>query len=208
MRVVADRRNLISSALALEWITVGWMVVEGAVALITGIAAHSTTLVAFGADSVIELFSAFVLLWRLNVELRRGAEFSDVTEERAARTAGGLLFVLAAYVVVSAVWSLWTRAGESFSPLGLAVSVVAIPAMYFLAKAKIRVADGLGSRALRADAAESISCGYLSVVVVLGLLADVALHAWWVDGVTSLAIVYFLVKEAREAWSGDTCCDD
>lgn len=208
MRVVADRRNLISSALALEWITVGWMVVEGAVALITGIAAHSTTLVAFGADSVIELFSAFVLLWRLNVELRRGAEFSDVTEERAGRTAGGLLFVLAAYVVVSAVWSLWTRAGESFSPLGLAVSVVAIPAMYFLAKAKIRVADGLGSRALRADAAESISCGYLSVVVVLGLLADVALHAWWVDGVTSLAIVYFLVKEAREAWSGDTCCDD
>jgi len=181
MEVAGDRRSLISSALTLEWITVAWMVVEGAVALISGIAAHSTTLVAFGADSVIELLSAFVLLWRLHVEVRRGVQFSDVTEERAARIGGGLLFALAAYVVINAAWSLWTRTGETFSPLGLVVSVVAIPAMYFLAKAKSRVAERLGSRALRADAAESLTCGYLSAVVVLGLLADLVFRAWWVE---------------------------
>lgn len=80
--------------------------------------------------------------------------------------------------------------------------------MYLLAKAKIRVADALSSRALKADAAESLTCGYLSTVVVVGLVADLVFRAWWVDGVTSLAIVYFLVKEGREAWSEDGCCDD
>ncbi len=78
--------------------------------------------------------------------------------------------------------------------------------MYMLSKAKIYVADGLGSRALRADAVEAITCGYLSIIVVVGLLAQVLFRAWWVDGVTSLAIVYFLVKEGREAWAGDDCC--
>lgn len=184
----------------LEWFTVAWMIVESIVALFSGIVAHSITLVAFGADSVIELGSAFLLLWRLDVEVRRGAAFSEVAEKRAARVGGALLFILASYVVLSAAWSLWERTGETFSPLGLAVSLIAIPTMYVLAKAKIRTAEGLGSRALRADAAESITCGYLSAVVVIGLLADLVFHAWWVDGVTSLAIVYFLVKEGREAW--------
>lgn len=207
MEISHNRRTLVSRAFILEWFTVGWMVVEAAIAVFAGIASHSITLVAFGADSVIELVSAFVLLWRLNVEVRRGAEFSQNAEERASKIGGILLFALAAYVVASAAWSLWTRTGEEFSPLGFVVSLVAIPTMYALAKAKIRVADGLDSRALKADAAESLTCGYLSAVVVVGLLADLALKGWWVDGVTSLAIVYFLVKEGREAWSGDDCCD-
>lgn len=208
MQAVGDRSALIARAFLLEWFTVAWMVVEAAVALSAGIAAHSITLVAFGADSVIELISAFVLLWRLRVEVRLGRAFSEAAEQRAARIGGALLFALAAYVVASAAWSLWTRQGETFSPLGLAVSLVAIPTMYVLAKAKIRIAERLGSRALRADAAESLTCGYLSAVVVIGLLADLAFRAWWVDGATSLAIVSFLVKEGREAWSGDDCCGD
>jgi divalent metal cation (Fe/Co/Zn/Cd) transporter len=208
VQAVGDRSALIARAFLLEWFTVAWMVVEAAVALSAGIAAHSITLVAFGADSVIELISAFVLLWRLRVEVRLGRAFSEAAEQRAARIGGALLFALAAYVVASAAWSLWTRQGETFSPLGLAVSLVAIPTMYVLAKAKIRIAERLGSRALRADAAESLTCGYLSAVVVIGLLADLAFRAWWVDGATSLAIVSFLVKEGREAWSGDDCCGD
>ena len=88
------------------------------------------------------------------------------------------------------------------------VALLAIPSMTVLARRKIAVATQLGSRAIRADAAESITCGWLSVVVVVGLLADLAFGAWWVDAVTSLAIVWFVVKEAREAWSGEDCCDD
>jgi Cation efflux family len=120
------------------------------------------TLVAFGIDSVIELTSAIVLMWRLNVELRQGAAFAEATEERASKIAGALLFALAVYVVVSASLSLWHRQGSDFSTVGLVLVAVAIPAMYALSRAKLRVAKELGSRALRADAAEAITCGYLS----------------------------------------------
>jgi len=204
----SPRVALIRRAFTLEWLTLGWMSIEAAIAIGAGVVAHSLTLVAFGIDSVIELASAVVLIWRLNVELRRGASFSEVAEERAKKIAGMLLFALAAYVVVSAAASLWSRHEAEFSAAGLAVSLVAIPAMYALSRAKLRVADGLGSRALRADAAEAITCGYLSFVVVIGLLAQLLFRAWWVDGVTSLAIVYFLIKEGREAWEGDKCCGD
>jgi divalent metal cation (Fe/Co/Zn/Cd) transporter len=79
--------------------------------------------------------------------------------------------------------------------------------MYVLSRQKLAVAEQLGSRALRADAIESITCGWLSSVVVIGLLAQLAFRAWWVDSAASLAIVYFLIKEGREAWNGGECCD-
>ena len=116
-------------------------------------------------------------------------------------------FTLAAYIVGGAAWSLWTRHGEAFSLPGLIVAFLAMPIMTLLARRKIAIATQLGSRAMRADAAESIICGWLSLVVVVGLLADLMLGAWWVDAVTSLVIVGFVVKEAREAWSGEDCCD-
>lgn len=202
-----SRHSLIHKAFALEWFTVAWMSVEAAVALYSGLRAHSLTLVAFGVDSGIELTSAFVLIWRLDVELKRGSEFSEDAEERASRIGGVLLFSLALYVVVAAGWSLWHRQGEEFSLVGLILALVAIPTMYLLSKRKIAVADQLRSSALRADAMESLTCGYLSFVVVIGLVAQVSLHAWWVDGLTSLGIVYFLVKEGREAWEGGDCGD-
>jgi divalent metal cation (Fe/Co/Zn/Cd) transporter len=165
------------------------MVVEAVVALVSGILAGSVTLVAFGADSVIEVFSALVLIRRLTVELRQGHGFAEAAETRAQQIAGGLLFLLAAYVVASAGWSLWHRTGQEFSLPGLVVALVAIPAMYTLARQKLNIAQRLGSRALKADAVEAITCGYLSFAVVTGLSAQVLFHAWWVDGVTSLAIV-------------------
>jgi len=201
------RAALIRRAFALEWITVAWMTIEASVAIGSGILSHSLTLVAFGIDSVIELSSAGILMWRLTVEIKQGREFSEAAEERASKIAGALLLALALYVVGSALWSFWHRQGAEFSVPGLLVALVAIPTMYMLSKAKIRVADGLGSRALRADAVEAITCGYLSIVVVVGLVTQALFHAWWVDGVTSLAIVYVLVKEGREAWQGDECCD-
>lgn len=200
-----ERGALVRAAFRLEWLTLAWMVVEAAVAIGAGLAARSLLLLAFGIDSVIELVSAGVLLWRLSVELRRGREFSEAAERAASRVGGVLLYALAAYVVVAAAFSLWQRRGAEFSVPGLALTLAAIPIMYFLARRKIAIADRLGSRALRADAVESIACGWLSLVVVLGLLAELAFGAWWTDAVASLAIVYFLVKEGREAWEGDEC---
>jgi len=117
------------------------------------------------------------------------------------------LFALAAYVVAAAGWSLLTRRGASFSWPGLIISVAAIPVMWVLSRRKLRVAEALGSPALGTDAVESITCGWLSFVVVIGLLAQLTLGMWWVDAVTSLAIMWLLVKEGWEAWKGDDCSD-
>ncbi len=202
----AERAVFIRDAFRLEWLSIAWMVIEGAVAIASGIIARSVLLVAFGIDSVIELASASVLVWRLSVELHHGRVFSEAAERHARRVAGGLLFVLSLYVVVAAAVGLWRHAGAESSTSGIILAVAAIPIMYLLARRKLAVAQQLGSRALRADAIESITCGWLSFVVVLGLVAQLALGAWWIDSLASLAIVYFLIKEGREAWEGDECC--
>lgn len=190
----------------LEYISIAWMAIEAGVAFYSGMRANSVSLLAFGVDSVIELLSAGVLIWRLSVELRHGEAFAESAERAASRIAGGLLFVLAFYVVTAAAWKLWTQTGEAFSWPGLIVTGLAIPVMYTLARGKIAVADALGSRALRADAMESVTCGWLSIVVLVGLVVQALTGAWWVDAVTSLGIVWFLVKEGREAWTGEDCC--
>jgi len=202
-----ERTVLIRQAFRLEWLTVAWMVIEALVAIGSGVNAGSLTLTAFGLDSVIELISAAVLIWRLTEELRRGEEFSKHAERIASRSGGALLFVLAAYIVLGAAWSLWTHHGGEFSLPGLIVAAVAMPIMYVLARKKVNVARRLGSRAMRADAIESMTCGWLSLVVVVGLVANLVLGAWWIDAVTSVGIVWFVMKEAREAWSGEDCCD-
>lgn len=200
----AARPDLVRRALRLEWFTGAWMLIEAAVAIASGIAAHSLSLIAFGADSLIELASAGVLLWRLDVEMGQAAEFPEGIEPQASRIGGALLYSLAAYVVASASYGLWLREGQEFSTPGLVLALVAIPTMLWLAKAKMRVADQIGSRALRADAVESITCGYLSGVVVLGLIAQLVMSRWWwLGSVASLTIVVLLVKEAREAWEAE-----
>lgn len=198
--------ELVKRAFVLEWITIGWMVIEATIAIWTGVSARSLMLIAFGADSVIELVSAGVLLWRISVELEKRDEFPEQVERQASRIGGVLLLALALYVILSGGWNLWTHKSSEFSAVGLTISVLAIPIMYFLSKAKMKIADDIGSKALRTDAVESITCGYLSFVVVVGLLAQLVLRAWWIDSVASLGIVYFLIKEGREALVTDECC--
>ena len=191
----ADRSDMIREAFRLEYVTLAWMSLEAVVAIGSGLAAQSLVLVAFGLDSLIELASAGVLVWRLTVELRHGQKFAEAAEQRAARIGGALLFALAAYVVLAAGWKLWQRTGGEFSLPGLVLSLLSM-------------ADALGSRALRTDAVESITCGWLAFVVVAALAAQFATGLWWIDPVASLGIVWFLVREGREAWSGDECCHD
>jgi len=203
-----DRAALVRHAFTLEWMTVGWMMVESVAAIVAAVTARSLSLLAFGIDSFIELISGCVLLWRLIVELKHGQAFSEQAERAASRIGGSLLFALALYVVASAALSFWWRRGQEFSLLGLAVTVIAIPIMWWLSRRKLAIAKELSSPSLRTDAMESITCGYLSGAIVIGQLAQLVLGAWWVDGVTSLAIVYFLVKEGLEAWEDSECCAD
>src|SRR5215469_15063524 len=115
--------------------------------------------------------SAAVLLWRLNVELRHDQSFAENAEKAASRIGGALLFLLAVYVVAAASWKLWKQQGAEFSLPGFLVSVLAIPIMYVLSRRKLELAPKLGSHALRADAIEGITCGWLAFVVVAALAA-------------------------------------
>jgi divalent metal cation (Fe/Co/Zn/Cd) transporter len=138
------RADLVRAAFVLEWLTLAWVILEAALGIWASVSAHSVSLMAFGADSVIEAISACLLLWRLNVELREGQAFSEDAERKASKIGGILLFALAVYVVVSAAWGLWTREGQEFSRIGLAITAATIPVMYVLAKCKIAVADQIG----------------------------------------------------------------
>jgi Co/Zn/Cd efflux system component len=122
-------------------------------------------------------------------------------EPSASPVACRAYFALAAYVVLSPGWGLWTHHSQSFSLLGVAVAGLAIPVMAILARLKISVAEKINGRALRADGMESVTCGWLSIIVLTGSAAQYLLHVWWIDSVVSLGILYFLIKEGREAWS-------
>lgn len=196
-------------ALRLEAVTLLWMIVEAAASIGASIAASSLLLMAFGADSIVELISAGVLFWRLSREAQSGSdeeETIEAVERRAARIGGILLYALSLYVVLQAAYGLTHRQRAETSWLGMGVALVAALGMPILAKAKIRAADAIGSFALRADAMETFTCGYLSWVLLAGLAINALLHWWWLDAIASLAIVPLLLKEAREALSGGCHC--
>src|SRR5213596_4124328 len=203
-----DRARDLHLALLLTYITLGWMTIEGAAALLLGWASKSLLLEAFGIDSVIELFSAAVLLWRLRIEASSVAtsERVDFVERRAARLIGYSLYALIAYVILNSGYGLFIakRITDTHESVwGILIGLVAKIGMPILAAYKLKVAARLNSRALRADAVESIVCGYLSIVLIVGLPATRILGWWWLDNVAALALIPFIVEEARGAISGD-----
>jgi divalent metal cation (Fe/Co/Zn/Cd) transporter len=183
-----------------QTVTIAWMTVEATVSLFAAWRARSPALLAFGGDSAIELFSAVVVLWRFRASDARG----DV-ERRAARVAGALLFVLAAYVAVTSVISLLGYSDPKPTFLGIAILIAAAVVMPWLAKEKRRLSGATGSAALRADAAQSALCGYLSMIALVGLVANTVWHVAWADSAAAIAIVPLVIWEGREAIRGKPC---
>src|SRR5881409_4534149 len=213
--LAASRADAVRLALLLTYITLGWMTIEGAASLLLGWASKSLLLEAFGIDSLVELFSAAVLLWRLPVESSGTAtsEHVNLVERRAARLVGYSLYALVAYVVLNSSYGLFIarRITDTHESVwGILIGAVAKVGMPILAGYKLKVAARLNSRALRADAVESITCGYLSIVLMIGLAATRLLDWWWLDSVAAFALTPFIIKEARAAISGQPCsgCDD
>jgi divalent metal cation (Fe/Co/Zn/Cd) transporter len=201
----------IQFALWLTYVTLGWMAIEGAASLLLGWASKSLLLEAFGIDSVVELFSAAVLLWRLKVEAGGLTNQTRVetVERRAARWVGYSLYALVGYVVFNSAYGLFVveRVTDTHeSAWGIIIGLVAKIGMPVLAGYKLRVATRLNSRALRADAMEAITCGYLSIVLMVGLAATRFFGWWWLDSVAALALIPFLIKEARAAIRGECDC--
>lgn len=202
------RARLLSRALRLEWLTVGWNLVEGVVALVAAMAAGSVVLLAFGIDSFVESASGGVLLWRLLAE-RRAADPEAVErlERRALRLVGASLFGLAAYVAVDASLALWARERPEGSLVGIVLTSVSLAVMWWLARAKRRTGKALGSRALEADAFQTTACWWLSLIALTGLCLNAAFGWWWADPVAALGATWFIGREGLEAWRGEECCE-
>ena len=186
--------DLLRRAARLQMLTVAWMTLEALAALAAAWIARSPALLGFGGDSVIELVSAIVVLWRFRTQ-----SDSAKAEKRVARVAGALLLVLAVVIIVSSAASFLGYREPHASFAGIVLLIIAGTGMPWLASQKRKLASELSSASLRVDAAESALCGYLSLIALAGLLANAFLHIPWADPVAALALVPFIVKEAREA---------
>ncbi len=194
---------MIRAGVRIEIVTVGWMTVEAIVALTAGLLARSVLLTAFGIDSVIELVTGGVLLWRLSTEARGGSlRRVERAEVRAAWVTGVGLVLLSLYIVASVGAGLWTRSRPESAPIGITLALVAVVGMPLLARRKRAIAARIDSAALRGDAACSMTCAYMAATLLVGLVLTAAFGWWWAEDVAALGFLYWLIGEAREALEG------
>lgn len=184
----------------IEIVSVVWMIIEAVVAVGVGTAVHSLVLIAFGADSVIELLAGIILLWRLYVEAN-GMPLQRVqqAEKTASWVVGIALLMLAVYIVILAIYDLWTKTGSEFSWVGFTLALAASIVMPFIARSKNIIGGQIGSKALQADGSCSFVCAYMAWSMLAGLMLTAVLGWWWLNSVVVLPLVYFVVKEGVEA---------
>jgi divalent metal cation (Fe/Co/Zn/Cd) transporter len=176
------------------------MLIEGAVAVGAGVVAHSVALTAFGFDSFIELFSAAVVLRRV-LQRTAAEERGSLTggERTASRLVGWALYLLIAYILVSAVAGVALGIRAEASPIGIGLSIVSIVIMAILWRWRLAMADRLGSPALRGDAACSVVCLYMAGATLVGLALNGLFGLWWADSLAGLALIWWIRGEAKEA---------
>jgi divalent metal cation (Fe/Co/Zn/Cd) transporter len=185
----------------LAWGGNAWHLVEFAIAIGAGVAAGSIALIAFGADSLIEALSGFVIVW-----LFTGTRLhSESAERRAQQIIAASYFLLAAYVTVASVRDLAGGYQPGVSWVGVGLAAITAPTMPLLARAKRRVGGQLNSAATVSEAGQNMICAYLSIALLAGLLANALIGWWWADPVAALAIAAIALREGRESWRGDAC---
>jgi divalent metal cation (Fe/Co/Zn/Cd) transporter len=199
-----QRASLVRRGQRLSIATILYNALEGIAAVVAGALAGSISLIGFGVDSVIEVASGGAALWRLHADV--DPEKRERVETIAHRIIGGSFLALAAYIAYDAVDSLRHRTAAEESYLGIAIAVGSLIVMPLLARAKRRVAGGLGSRALAADATQTDVCTYLSVILLGGLVLNATLGWWWADPVAALAMTPLIAKEGVEGLKGQPPC--
>jgi divalent metal cation (Fe/Co/Zn/Cd) transporter len=199
------REEWVRRGRVLEYFTVGWNLLEGAVSVTAGVLAASPSLVGFGMDSFIESTSGAALLWRLRVD---DEETRERREQIALRLVGSSFILLAVYVAYDSATSLiWKELPEA-SYLGIGITLVSLIVMPILARSKRTVAAAIKSRALEADSRQTDLCVYLSAISLVGLALNALFGLWWADPVAALIMVPIIVKEGIEGLRGEACCDD
>jgi divalent metal cation (Fe/Co/Zn/Cd) transporter len=196
-----ERDRLISRAKALSWLSLGWMAVEGTVAIAAALVAGSVALLGFGIDSAIEGIASVIVIWRFTGSRR----LSEPAEQRAQKLVAISFFLLAPYIAQDAIRTLIAGDHPSSSWVGVGLSVSSIVVMPLLGRAKQHVGQRVGSAATAGEGAQNLLCAYMAAGVLVGLLANALGGLWWFDPVIALAIAVLAVHEGREAWEGEGC---
>ena len=199
------RPDLVRRGQGLEYFTIAYNSLEGLIAIVAGLIAGSIALVGFGFDSVIEVTSGAALLWRLHADIDE--ERRERVELLTLRTVGVCFLALAVYVTYDAISSLTSHELPERSIPGIVLALASLIVMPLLARGKRRIAQGLGSKAMRADAKQTEFCTYLSAILLGGLLLNALWGWWWADPLAALLMAPIITKEGIEALRGDTCCD-
>ncbi len=191
---------MLRTARFLLLLTILYNVVEGVIAFWSGIAASSVALVAFGADSYLEVAAASVVLWRLSIV---DSERAERVERSAIRFIGWTFLALAVAIIFQSTWTILQRSGAEESLVGIGLAVVSVVFMPSLAIWKLRIAAQGNLISIASEAKETLACTYLSLTLLIGLLANALLGWWWLDAVTALLLVPWLFREGWEGVSGE-----
>jgi len=199
INATVDNEFNIRRGRTLAYLTIIWNSLEGLIAVGAGIVAGSIALVGFGIDSVIEVSSGAIILWRLASGEHR--------ERLALRLVGFSFLALTAYIAFDAVKSLWLREPPETTYIGIGIAALSLVVMPILARAKRKVAANLNSAAMHADSRQTDLCAYLSAILLGGLILNAIFGWWWADPVAALIMVPIIAKEGIGALRGETCCD-
>ena len=205
MAELAVRARHLQRGIFLEYLTIAWNLLEGIVAVGSGVLAGSIALVGFGVDSFIETSSGTILLWRLRAE-HHGHD-AEKAERTALKLVGVSFMLLAVYLAFDSIKSLAMREAPEHSMAGIAIAILSLIVMPWLAHAKRKSAGTLNSAALLADSRQTSLCAYLSVILLGGLLLNLLLGWWWADPVAAFCMVPIIAKEGLEALKGEPCND-
>jgi divalent metal cation (Fe/Co/Zn/Cd) transporter len=198
-----SRAGLVRRGLTLNYLTLAYNSVEAIVSIAAGVVAGSVALVGFGVDSGIEVTASVAAQWRLRADI--DATRRERVEQTTRRVIGVSFLVLAAYVLVDSLGTLWKREAPESSIAGLVILTLSVLVMPVLARAKRQVARALRSRALESDAAQTSLCAYLSVIALAGVGVNAALGWWWADPVAALLMIPIMAKEGVEGLRGESC---
>ena len=194
--------RLARRAKLLSWASLVYMAIEGIVAIAAGIVAASIALIGFGLDSAIEGFASVVIVWRFT----GWRTLSHHAEERAQKLVAVQFFILAPYVAFESVRALINGSHAEESIVGIALAASSLVVMPYLGRAKQRIGARMGSSATASEGKQNLLCAYLAAALLVGLLGNALLGAWWLDPGVGLLIAALAVQEGREAWRGDACC--
>jgi divalent metal cation (Fe/Co/Zn/Cd) transporter len=197
----SEQRALIARVKLISWLSLMWMTAEGVIGTAAGIMANSIALIGYGVDSTIAGVASAIIIWRFSGD----RVDSDNAEARAQRIVAITFFLLAPYIIVTAIHHLVTGSEADASWVGIALAIVSVTLMPLFGRAKKRIGNRLQSHATTGEGLQNILCAYLSLAILFGLAANAILGLWWADPLVALVVAVVALQTGARTWRGGAC---